>query len=124
MIDNINRQIIAALKSDGRYSYAGLAKDLGINVATVAKRIEKMIQEDVISIRAVLNPFKLGYNAHALITLDIDLTKVDQVCAQFVNNHNISLVVSYVWQVRCYPPGRFSHLGNVTGLYNQRTPQG
>jgi len=94
MIDNINRQIIAALKSDGRYSYTGLAKDLGINVATVTKRIEKMIKEDVISIRAVLNPFKLAYDAHALITLDIDLTKVDQVCAQFVNNHNISLVVS------------------------------
>jgi DNA-binding Lrp family transcriptional regulator len=94
MIDNINRQIIAALKSDGRYSYAGLAKDLGINVATVAKRIDKMLQEDVISIRAVLNPFKLGYNAHALITLDIDLTKVDQVCNQLVHNHNISLVVT------------------------------
>jgi DNA-binding Lrp family transcriptional regulator len=94
MIDAINRKIIAALKSDGRYSYAGLAKQIGINVATVTKRIDKMLQEDVISIRAVLNPFKLGYNAHALITLDIDLTKVDQVCAQFVTNHNISLVVT------------------------------
>jgi Lrp/AsnC family transcriptional regulator for asnA, asnC and gidA len=94
MIDKINRQIIAALKRDGRCSYAGLAKELGINAATVAKRIENMIQEDVISIRAVLNPFKLGYNAHALITLDIDLTKVDQVCAHLVNDHNISLVVT------------------------------
>jgi DNA-binding Lrp family transcriptional regulator len=94
MIDLINSRIIEALKSDGRYSYASLAKDLHINAATVAKRIDKMIQEDVISIRAVLNPFKLGYNAHALITLDIDLTRVDQVCNQFVNNHNISLVVT------------------------------
>jgi DNA-binding Lrp family transcriptional regulator len=94
MIDAINHKIIAALKSDGRYSYAGLSKQLGINVATVTKRIDKMLREDVISIRAVLNPFKLGYNAHALITLDIDLTKVDQVCTQFVNNHNISLVVT------------------------------
>lgn len=94
MIDKINRQIIAALKRDGRCSYAGLAKELGINAATVAKRIENMIQEDVISIRAVLNPFKLGYNAHALITLDIDLTKVERICAQFVDNHNISLVVT------------------------------
>jgi DNA-binding Lrp family transcriptional regulator len=94
MIDNINRKIIAALKINGRYSYTGLAKDLGINVATVTKRIDKMIQEDVISIRAVLNPFKLGYNAHALIAVDVDLTKVDQVCSQFVNNHNISLVVA------------------------------
>ena len=94
MIDNVNRRIIAALKNDGRYSYAGLAKNMGINAATVAKRIDKMLREDVISIRAVLNPFKLGYSAHALITLDINLTKVDQVCAHFVNNPNISLVVT------------------------------
>jgi Lrp/AsnC family transcriptional regulator for asnA, asnC and gidA len=94
MIDKINRQIIAALKSDGRSSCAFLAKKLGINAATVAKRIDKMILENVISIRAVLNPFKLGYNAHALITLDINLTKVDQICAQFVNSPNISLVVT------------------------------
>lgn len=94
MIDNINRRIIAALKSDGRCSYAALAKDLGINVATVAKRIDKMLQGNVLTVRAVLNPFKLGYNAHSLIALDVDLTKVDRVCSQLVNVHNISLVVT------------------------------
>jgi DNA-binding Lrp family transcriptional regulator len=94
MIDNINHRIISALKSDGRYSYAALARELGVNVATVAKRIDKMLQEGTITIRAVLNPFKLGYNAHALITLDIDLNKVDQICTQLVSNHNLSLVVT------------------------------
>jgi DNA-binding Lrp family transcriptional regulator len=94
MIDNINRRIISALKSDGRYSYAALARELGVNVATVTKRIDKMLEEGAITIRAVLNPFKLGYNAHALITLDIDLNKVDQICAQLVSNHNLSLVVT------------------------------
>jgi len=94
MIDSINRRIIAALKSDGRYSCAALARDLGINVATVVKRIDAMLENGVISVRAVLNPFKLGYNVHALITLDTDLTKVDQVCAHFVNNPNISLAVT------------------------------
>ena len=94
MIDSINRRIIDALKNDGRYSCAALARDLGINVATVVKRIDAMLEQGVISVRAVLNPFKLGYNAHALITLDIDLTRVDQICAHFVHNPNISLVVT------------------------------
>jgi DNA-binding Lrp family transcriptional regulator len=93
MIDNIDFQIIAALKSDGRYSFARLAKEMGLNVATVTRRIDKMIQDDVITIRAVLNPFKLGYNAHSLIALDVNLTRVDEVCEQLVSNHNISLVV-------------------------------
>ena len=94
MIDNINRRIIDALKSDGRYSYAGLAKELGLNVATVARRIDRMLQEDVITIKAVLNPFKIGYNAQAVITLDIELTKFDLISAQLIRSPNISLVVT------------------------------
>jgi len=92
MIDNLNQKIITSLKRDGRYSYARLAKELGVNVATVAKRIDKMLEEDVITIKTVLNPFKFGFNAHSFITLDINLSKVDQVCAQLVSNPNISLL--------------------------------
>ncbi len=95
MMDDVDRRIIAALKSDGRYSYAGLAKDLGINAATVNRRIDKMLEEDVISIRAVLNPFKLGYNAHALITLDIDLTRPSYSCEEPLTAENGLLPTSY-----------------------------
>jgi DNA-binding Lrp family transcriptional regulator len=94
MIDNLNQKIINLLKVDGRYSCAKLAKELGVNVATVTKRIEKMQEEDVFSIKTVLNPFKFGFNTHALITLDIDLNKINQVCSQLISNHNISLVTS------------------------------
>jgi DNA-binding Lrp family transcriptional regulator len=94
MIDHIDLQIIEALKSDGRYSYARLGREMGLNVATVNRRIDKMIREDVITINAVLNPFKLGYNARSLIALDVDLTRVDRVCDRLVSNHNISLVVA------------------------------
>ncbi len=94
MLDEINRRIINELKRDGRSSNAVLARELGINAATVASRLEKMLREDIITVRAVLNPFKLGYNAHALITLDIDLTRIDQINAPLVSNPNISLVAT------------------------------
>jgi Lrp/AsnC family transcriptional regulator for asnA, asnC and gidA len=92
MIDNLNQRIISSLKRDGRSSCAKLAKELGVNVATVTKRVDKMLDEDYIAIKTVLNPFKFGFNAHAFITLDIDLDKISHVCAQLVNNPNISLV--------------------------------
>ena len=94
MIDNINGLIIDALKRDGRCSYACLAKELGLNVATVARRIEKMIQEDVITIKAVLNPFKIVYTVQAVITLDVELTKVEQISAQLIRSPNVSLLVT------------------------------
>ena len=94
MLDNLNQRIITALKHDGRYSCASLAKELGVNVATVTKHIDKMLEEDYIAIKTILNPFKLGFNAHAFITLDINLAKINQVCARLVNNPNISLLAN------------------------------
>ena len=94
MTDRLSYEIIDVLKKDGRYSYAQLARELGVNVATVAKRIEAMLAEDVIVFKAVPNPYKMGYQAHALITLSVDLARIDDVCDRLVDNLNISLVVT------------------------------
>ena len=94
MIDILNQKILDFLKRDGRCSNARLAKELGVNVATITKHINKMLEEDIISIKTVLNPFKIGFNAHAFITLDIKLSKIDQACAQLINNPNISLLAT------------------------------
>jgi len=94
MIDTINYRIITSLRKNGRRSNVSLARELGINVATVAKRINVMLREDIFSVRAVLNPYKVGLNEHAFVTLDVDLDKIDNVCAELVNNPNISMVVT------------------------------
>jgi DNA-binding Lrp family transcriptional regulator len=94
MIDNPDQKIINLLKRDGRYSQAKIAKELGMNVATIAKHIDRMMNEDIISIKTVLNPFKFGFNAHAFITLDIKLSEIDRACAQLINNPNISLLAT------------------------------
>jgi Lrp/AsnC family transcriptional regulator, regulator for asnA, asnC and gidA len=94
MIDNLNQEIINLLKQDGRYSCAKLAKELGVNVATITKRIDRMQEEDVFSIKTVLNPFRFKFNTHALITLDVELNKINQVCSRLVDNPNISLVAT------------------------------
>lgn len=94
MIDRTGYQIIETLKKDGRHSYARLARELGVNVATVAKRIDAMLAEDIIAFKAVPNPYKMGYQAHAFITLSVDMARVDDVCSRLVNNLNVSLVVT------------------------------
>ena len=94
MIDNINRNIISVLRGEGRTSNVKLAKELGINAATVAKRIEAMLREELIVIRAVPNPFKRGYQVHAFVTLKVDLPKVESICAKLVDNPNINAVVT------------------------------
>jgi len=94
MIDNINSKIISALRRDGRTSNVKLAQELGVNTATIAKRIEAMLQENLIIIRAVPNPFKRGYQVHAFITLKVDLKQVESICAKLVDHPNISAVLT------------------------------
>ena len=94
VIDEIDRKIILALRQNGRVSNVDLSSELGLGVATVAKRVENLLSDEIIQIKAVVNPFKMGHNAHAFIMLDVDLSKVEDICAKLVNNSNISLVVT------------------------------
>lgn len=92
MIDETDRRIILALREQGRSSNVHLAQIIGINESTVAKRVEKILADGIIRVQAVLNPFKSGYAAHAFITMDVDLTKVQSACSKLMRNQNVSMI--------------------------------
>jgi DNA-binding Lrp family transcriptional regulator len=91
-MDELDSKLILALRENGRASNASIAQSLGVNVATVARRIDALLNSGVISIKAVPDPYKFGYKAHAFITLDVDLSKVHDVCAPLIPHPNISLI--------------------------------
>jgi DNA-binding Lrp family transcriptional regulator len=92
MMNEINEKILIALHSDGRITNTKLAKDLGINVATVAKRINSMMKDNIFTIRGVVNPHRSGHRTHAFITLDMDLKEINNVCTRLVENPNVGSV--------------------------------
>lgn len=94
MIDKIDRKIVHKLIENGRCSYTQLAKELGTSLATVSKRVDTLLQDNVISIQAVINPDKLGYRAGATLTLNIELSKMKEICDQLAAFPNVSLMVT------------------------------
>jgi DNA-binding Lrp family transcriptional regulator len=94
MLDQTDYKIIMMLRENGRSSNVQLARTLDLYESTVAKRVENLLANEIISIKAVPNPFKFGYKANAYITLDVDLSKVKNVCARLSINPNISTVVT------------------------------
>jgi Lrp/AsnC family transcriptional regulator, regulator for asnA, asnC and gidA len=94
MVDSTDRKIIKALTRDARLSNAQLARELDIAVSTVARRIDALLRENIISIKALPNPYKMGCKASAVIGLDVDLRKVDIICSRLVENSHLSLVVT------------------------------
>ena len=66
-IDDLDREIVRILQEDAQYTNTSLAALVGVSEATVRRRIQKLIDENVFRIRAVADPFKLGYTVIVII---------------------------------------------------------
>ena len=92
-MDKLNKNIIEILKSDGREPNAEIARNLGVSEGTVRRRIKIMIEEKVLNVYAVPDPKKTGYNEEALIGIQVDPNKLDQV-GESIAEHEYATWVS------------------------------
>lgn len=68
-LDATDHALIQRLQSDGRIPSAQLARELRLDQRTVRRRIQDLIENEVIRIAAVADPRALGYTSMALISL-------------------------------------------------------
>lgn len=68
-LDATGRRIIQVLQRDGRQSNAEISRVLGIGESSVRRRIDYLIENDVIQVVAVAEPLRVGYSIYALIGL-------------------------------------------------------
>ena len=84
-IDNLDKELVAILQENARLTNASLAGQLGVSEATVRRRINKLLDNEVIQIRAVADPFKLGYAVIVIIGLWVEKAHLreaeEHVCA-------------------------------------------
>jgi Lrp/AsnC family transcriptional regulator for asnA, asnC and gidA len=78
-VDDLDRQIIAALQANGRSSNTQIATELGIAESTVRKRIDRLIDQGVMRITAVVNPLELNYPIVAIFGLRVAPNRVTAV---------------------------------------------
>jgi Lrp/AsnC family transcriptional regulator for asnA, asnC and gidA len=67
ILDDISKAIIEKLQTDGRTSYATLAKSVGLSDAAVRVRVKHLLDNDVMQIVAVTDPLQLGFTRQAMI---------------------------------------------------------
>ncbi len=66
-LDDLSKQIIEKLQQDGRRSYAGIGKAVGLSEAAVRQRVQRMVDAGVMQIVAVTDPMQLGFARQAMI---------------------------------------------------------
>jgi Lrp/AsnC family transcriptional regulator for asnA, asnC and gidA len=80
-IDSTDRCLIILLQANGRLQHTDLARRLGIPEATVRRRMKRLLDERVIQIVAVPDPYKIGYDTHAIVGLRVQPGKIADVIA-------------------------------------------
>lgn len=79
-LDEMSKAIIEKLQQDGRQSYAGIGKSVGLSEAAVRQRVQRLIDSGVMQIVAVTDPMQLGFSRQAMIGVRCqgDATKVGE----------------------------------------------
>ena len=94
-MDELDAKIIAMLQEDARASNAGIARKVGVSEGTVRRRLKRLIQEGFMRVVATLDPGRMGYASEALIGVQVDPDKVDQVSddlAQLEETNWVSII--------------------------------
>ena len=91
-MDELDSRIIALLQAEGRASNAGIARKVGVSEGTVRRRLKRLIQEEYIRVVALLDAGKMGYAAEALIGVQVDPDKTDQVADSLAQLEEINWV--------------------------------
>lgn len=78
-MDDLDRKIIELLQINGRASNARIARDVGVSEGTVRRRLRRLVQDEIIRVVAVPDPEKMGLNTVALIGIQADPNKLDDV---------------------------------------------
>ena len=76
---DLDIKIISMLQDDGRVSNTQIARDVGISEGTVRRRLKRLIQDEFLRISALRDPGKMGYASEALIGVQVNPDKIDEV---------------------------------------------
>ncbi len=91
--DEIDRQIIAALKKDGRTPFAQIAQQLGVSPGMIRQRYLRMVKDGLIQIVAVTNPLLMGYPTMALIGIKADGRNLQRIARQIAKFDEVIYLV-------------------------------
>ena len=92
-IDETDRKILNALLENSRLSYRQIAAKVGVSVATVMNRVNRLEKEGVIKgYTAMLDYEKLGYDIDAMINMKISKGKLFEVEKKIANHPSVAAI--------------------------------
>ena len=92
-IDRIDKQIVDLLVRDGRMSCADLAREIGgVTERTVRYRLQRLLDERIISVCAVVDPASLGFPVIADVFIEVEPGQVREVANRLAQYEMVTYV--------------------------------
>ena len=131
-MDELDGNIIGILQLDGRVSNAKIARQLEVSEGTIRRRLKRLIEDEAIQVLALPEPSKLGYNTEAVVALQVDPGKIEDVAsalAQAPEALNVSVTTGafdlFAWVALPSPEDLHSFLlgtiGSIPGVRRSET---
>ncbi|MBI2759291.1 MAG: Lrp/AsnC family transcriptional regulator [Chloroflexi bacterium] len=97
--DDIDIKIVNFLLEDGRMSASEVSRRIGdISERAIRYRIDRMVQEGVIQISAVVNPEAFGLTINADVWIEVESDQILEVAKQLATYDNVRYVACGIGQ--------------------------
>jgi DNA-binding Lrp family transcriptional regulator len=90
--DKLDYDILQALHKDARIAASEIARMTGANERTIRKRIDRLVELDIIRTSAIINPLAFGYVTAADIFLEVDPDQEQEIIQTLMSMPEVTYV--------------------------------
>jgi Lrp/AsnC family transcriptional regulator, regulator for asnA, asnC and gidA len=92
-MDQIDQVILRAMQEDGRTSFTTIAAQAGVSETTIRSRYRSLLEQGIVRTVAVVDPYSLGFQAPAILGIQIEPGEIDRAARQIAALPEVSYVV-------------------------------
>ena len=91
--DELDLAILELLRSDGRKPYTEIAQMLSVSEGTVRNRVARLVERGVMQVVGLIDPVRMGYDAPAMVGVNIQNADIDEVARQIAQFTEVSYLI-------------------------------
>lgn len=92
-MDELDREILKFLREDGRMRFTHIAEELGVTEGTVRNRVARLQDEKVVQIIGMTDPHRMGFEAPAMICVNIQPPHLETAAAAIAALPEVSYLI-------------------------------
>ncbi len=92
LIDDLDRVIIKSLQEDGRMPFDKIASQANVSARTISSRVNRLVDQGIISIVAVVNPERIGYPVLATVFIETEINRTKAVADYLASMEEVAFV--------------------------------